>query len=167
MSIALNAAVGPTKDRVVVALGFKESKKLTAGSQIPKPQKSKIGKVGMMICYDLRFPEMSRKLVTAGTEILVAPSAWVQGEMKEEHWITINKTRAIENGCYVIAPDQTGNIYCGRSLAIDPYGKILLDMKKKEGIGFVDIDLNLVEETRKVLPLLQNRRTDVYSTLKI
>jgi predicted amidohydrolase len=83
--------------------------------------------------------------------------------MKEEHWVVVNKTRAIENGCYVVAPDQVGNIYCGRSLVVDPYGKILLDMKKKQGIGFVEISLNKIRETRKTLPLLQNRRTDVYS----
>ncbi len=148
------------------ALGFKESDKMIAGSKIAKPVKTSIGKVGMMICYDLRFPEMSRSLATAGSEILVAPSAWVKGNLKEEHWITINKTRAIENGCYVIAPDQVGNIYCGRSLVVDPYGKILLDMKKKHGIGFVDIDLNNVQQTRKILPLLKNRRTDVYSNLQ-
>jgi predicted amidohydrolase len=148
------------------ALGFRESDKMTAGSKITKPVKTSIGKVGMMICYDLRFPEMSRSLAAAGSEILVAPSAWVKGNMKEEHWITINKTRAIENGCYVIAPDQVGNIYCGRSLVVDPYGKILLDMKKKQGIGFVDIDLNNVKQTRKVLPLLKNRRTDVYANLQ-
>ncbi len=148
------------------ALGFKESYKMTPGSKIPKPINTSIGKVGMMICYDLRFPEMSRSLAVAGSEVLVAPSAWVKGEMKEEHWITINKTRAIENGCYVIAPDQVGNIYCGRSIVIDPYGKILLDMKKKQGIDFVEIDLNKVKQVRKVLPLLKNRRTDVYSNLK-
>ena len=148
------------------ALGFRESDKMVAGSKIEKPVKTSIGKIGMMICYDLRFPEMSRSLAVAGSEILVVPSAWVKGNMKEEHWITINKTRAIENGCYVIAPDQIGNIYCGRSLVVDPYGKILLDMKKKQGIGFVNIDLNKVKQTRKILPLLKNRRTDVYPILK-
>ena len=148
------------------ALGFRESDKMASGSKIAKPVKTTIGKIGMMICYDLRFPEMSRSLAAAGSEILVAPSAWVKGNMKEEHWITINKTRAIENGCYVIAPDQVGNIYCGRSLVVDPYGKILLDMKKKQGIGYVNIDLKKVKQTRKVLPLLNNRRTDVYPTLK-
>ncbi|QLH08052.1 carbon-nitrogen hydrolase family protein [Nitrosopumilus ureiphilus] len=148
------------------ALGFRESDKMASGSKIAKPVKTSIGKIGMMICYDLRFPEMSRSLAVAGSEVLVVPSAWVKGNMKEEHWITINKTRAIENGCYVIAPDQVGNIYCGRSLVVDPYGKILLDMKKKQGIGFVNIDLNKVKQTRKVLPLLKNRRTDVYPTLK-
>ncbi|AFS81628.1 nitrilase/cyanide hydratase and apolipoprotein N-acyltransferase [Candidatus Nitrosopumilus koreensis AR1] len=148
------------------ALGFRESDKMASGSKIAKPVKTTLGKIGMMICYDLRFPEMSRSLAAAGSEILIAPSAWVKGNMKEEHWITINKTRAIENGCYVIAPDQVGNIYCGRSMVVDPYGKVLLDMKKKQGIGYVDIDLKKVKQTRKVLPLLKNRRTDVYPTLK-
>jgi len=149
------------------ALGFRESDKMAPGSKIAKPVNTSIGKIGMMICYDLRFPEMSRSLAASGSEILVAPSAWVKGDMKEEHWITINKTRAIENGCYVIAPDQVGNIYCGRSIVIDPYGKVLLDMKKKQGIGYVNIELKKVKQTRNVLPLLKNRRTDIYPTLKL
>jgi len=148
------------------ALGFRESDKMISGSKIAKPVKTSVGKVGLMICYDLRFPEMSRSLAVAGSEVLVVPSAWVKGDMKEEHWLTINKTRAIENGCYVIAPDQVGNIYCGRSIVVDPYGKILLDMKKRQGIGYVNIDLKKIKQVRKVLPLLKNRRTDVYSTLK-
>ena len=148
------------------ALGFRESDKMVQGSKITKPVKTSIGKIGMMICYDLRFPEMSRSLAAAGSEVLIAPSAWVKGNMKEEHWMTINTTRAIENGCYVIAPDQVGNIYCGRSIVVDPYGKILLDMKKKQGIGYVNIELKNVKQIRKVLPLLKNRRTDIYPTLK-
>jgi predicted amidohydrolase len=149
------------------ALGFRESSKLVPGSKISAPAATNIGKIGMLICYDLRFPEMSRSLASSGSEILIVPSAWVKGERKEEHWITINKTRAIENGCYMIAPDQVGNIYCGRSLAVDPYGKILLDMKKKQGVGIVDIKLDKVKQTRKMLPLLQSRRTDIYSDLRI
>jgi len=149
------------------AFGFKESDKLISGSKIIKPSKTSIGKIGMLICYDLRFPEMSRILTTSGSEILVVPSAWVKGEMKEEHWITLNKTRALENGCYVLAPDQVGNIYCGRSLVVDPFGKILLDMKKRQGIAIVNISLDKVKKTRKVLPLLKNRRVDIYSKFKI
>lgn len=149
------------------ALGFRESNKMTPGSNISKPVRTSVGKIGMMICYDLRFPEMSRSLASAGSEILVIPSAWVKGEMKEEHWLTINKTRAIENGCYVISPDQVGNIYCGRSIVVDPYGKIILDMKKKQGIGYVNIELKRIKQVRKILPLLKNRRTDIYPTLKI
>jgi predicted amidohydrolase len=149
------------------ALGMKESKKLHPGSKIVKPIKTTIGKLGMMICYDLRFPEMARTLASEGSEFLVVPSAWVKGEMKEEHWITINKTRAIENGCYVIAPDQVGNIYCGRSLVVDPYGKILLDMKKKQGLGIVDVSYEKIKQARKKLPLLQNRRIDIYTDFKL
>ena len=149
------------------ALGFKESRKLYPGSSIAKPVKTSVGKIGMMICYDLRFPEMSRILASSGSEVLIVPSAWVKGKMKEEHWLTINKTRAIENGCYVISPDQVGNIYCGRSIVVDPYGKILLDMKKREGIGIVDISLDEIKQVRQRLPLLRNRRTDIYKDLKI
>jgi predicted amidohydrolase len=149
------------------ALGFRESNKMIPGSKIATPIKTTIGKLGMLICYDLRFPEMSRALASAGSEILIAPSAWVKGKMKEDHWFTINKTRAIENGCYVIAPDQVGNIYCGRSIVVNPFGKIILDMKKRQGIGIVNITLDEIKKTRKVLPLLKNRRTDIYSSFRI
>ncbi len=149
------------------ALGFKESNKMTPGAFITKPVKTAIGRVGMMVCYDLRFPEISRSLAASGSEVLVAPSAWVNGYMKKEHWRTLNKTRAIENGCYVIAPDQIGHIYCGHSMAVDPYGKILLDMKQQHGIGYVEIDISKVKDTRKSLPLLNNRRTDIYPSLRI
>ena len=147
------------------ALGFRESDKMTPGSAIPKPVKSEIGRLGMLVCFDLRFPEISRILASSGSEVLVAPSAWVQGDQKEDHWITLNKTRAMENGCYVIAPDQTGNTYCGRSIVVDPYGRVLLDMEKQQGIGYVEIDPRMVYETRSTLPLLRSRRTDVYPDL--
>ena len=134
---------------------------------IPLPTKTSVGKLGMMICYDLRFPELSRALASSGSEILVAPCAWVNGPMKEEHWLTLNKSRAIENGCYVIAPDHLGHIYSGRSLAVDPYGKILLDMKKRQGIGYVNISISVIRSVRKKLPLLKNRRTDLYSSFRL
>ena len=121
----------------------------------------------MIICYDLRFPELSRALASSGSEILVAPSAWVSGPLKEEHWLTLNKSRAIENGCYVIAPDHLGHIYSGRSLAVDPYGKILLDMKKRQGIGYVNISISVIRSVRKKLPLLKNRRTDLYTSFRL
>ena len=119
------------------ALGFKESSKLSAGKTLPPTTKTSVGKVGMMICYDLRFPELSRILASSGSEILVVPSAWGKGPMKEEHWFTLNKSRAVENGCYIIAPNHLGNIYSARSLVVDPYGKVILDLKKRQGLGSV------------------------------
>ena len=155
------------KTHLYDALGFKESAKMLAGKTIPLPTKTSVGKLGMIICYDLRFPELSRALASSGSEILIVPSAWVNGPMKEEHWFTLNKSRAMENGCYVIAPDHLGHIYTGRSLAVDPYGRILLDMKKRQGIGYVNISISVVKSIRKKLPLLKNRRTDLYSNFRL
>jgi deaminated glutathione amidase len=144
------------------ALGFKESKKLLAGSIIEKPSKTSVGKLGLLICYDMRFPEISRILTVNGANILVSPSAWVAGFMKREHWEIMVRARAIENGVYVLAPNQVGNIYCGHSMAIDPFGSIIVDMENREGIEFIDIDSSKIDTTRRTLPLLMNRRTDVY-----
>lgn len=144
------------------ALGFKESAKLVGGDKIEMPVKVGIGKIGLEICYDIRFPEMSRILTLDGADVLVIPSGWVQGIMKEEHWQIMLKARAIENGCYVIAPDQVGNIFSGQSMVIDPFGITLLDMGNKEGVEVVEIARDRVEFVRKSLPLLKNRRTDVY-----
>ena len=144
------------------ALGFKESKKLLAGSIIEKPSKTSVGKLGLLICYDMRFPEISRILTVNGANILVSPSAWVAGFMKREHWEIMVKARAIENGVYVLAPNQVGNIYCGHSMAVDPFGATIVDMENREGIEFIDIDCSKIDTTRRTLPLLTNRRTDVY-----
>ena len=102
-------------------------------------------------------------MASSGSEILVVPSAWVKGPMKEEHWFTLNKSRAVENGCYIIAPNHLGNIYSARSLVVDPYGKIILDMKKRQGLGYVNISSAVIQKIRKKLPLLKNRRTDLYT----
>ena len=144
------------------ALGFKESNKMIPGNVIEKPISTSVGNIGLMICYDIRFPEMSRILTVNGADILVAPSAWIHGIMKEEHWQTMVKARAIENGSYLIAPDQVGNIFSGRSMAIDPFGAVLLDMGDREGIEVIEIDKSRIKEVRESLPLLKNRRLDVY-----
>ena len=144
------------------ALGFKESDRMMAGNMIEKPAKTSVGNIGLMICYDIRFPEMSRILTVKGANVLVSPSAWVHGVMKEEHWQTLLKARAIENGLYIIAPDQVGNIFSGRSMAVDPFGVVLLDMGNREGMEVVEIDKSRVQKVRELLPLLKNRRTDVY-----
>jgi predicted amidohydrolase len=144
------------------ALGFKESDKMVAGNMIEKPAKTSVGNLGLMICYDIRFPELSRILTVNGANILVSPSAWVHGIMKEEHWQTLLKARAIENGLYIIAPNQIGNIFSGRSMVVDPFGIVLLDMGNREGMEVVEIDKSRVQKVRELLPLLKNRRTDVY-----
>jgi predicted amidohydrolase len=146
------------------ALGFRESDKFAAGTELTPPIKTDIGHIGIMICYDLRFPELSRLLTLMGAEILMAPSGWVQGDMKVEHWQTMVRARALENGCYVLAPDQVGNIYIGHSMVVDPFGRVVVDMGEAQGLAIVDIDLSTVEEVRAKLPLLKNRRADIYGS---
>ena len=145
------------------AFGFKESLKFSRGDKIPKLITTPIGKMGIMICYDIRFPELSRILTVNGSDIIVIPSGWIHGIMKEEHWITMLKARAMENGVYVIAPNQVGNIFCGRSMIVDPLGSILTDLGDKIGVEFVEIQRERIDEIRKTLPLLKNRRTDIYN----
>jgi len=145
------------------AFGFKESDKFHPGDDIAPLVQSGDGCFGMMICYDLRFPEMARMLALAGANVLVAPSGWVQGDLKVEHWQTMIKARALENGCFVIAPNQVGNIYTGYSMAVDPLGRTLVDLEETESVKVIDLDLRVVNEVREKLPLLKNRRADVYA----
>jgi predicted amidohydrolase len=145
------------------AFGFRESDKFHPGSDLTEPVDWGGARCGMMICYDLRFPEMARMLALAGADVLFAPSGWVQGDMKVDHWQTMIKARALENGCYVVAPDQTGNIYIGHSLVVDPFGRIVADMGESEGLEIIELDLDLVAEAREKLPLLKNRRAEIYA----
>ena len=145
------------------AFGFKESDKFHPGADIAPLVNLGGAHCGTMICYDLRFPELARLLTLEGANILFAPSGWVQGDLKVEHWQTMIKARALENGCFVVAPNQVGNIYTGHSMAVDPLGRALVDLQENEGLAVVDIDLGVVQEVRGKLPLLQNRRTDVYA----
>lgn len=158
-----NIASAYRKLHLYDAFGFKESDKFHPGADIAPLAQSAENQFGMMICYDLRFPELARLLALEGADTLVAPSGWVQGDLKVDHWQTMIKARAVENGCYVIAPDQVGNIYIGHSMIVDPLGRTLVDCGENEGLQVVDLNLNLVRETREKLPLLKNRRTDVYA----
>jgi len=145
------------------AFGFKESDKFHPGDDIAALVNFGDAHCGTMICYDLRFPELARLLTLDGANILFAPSGWVQGDLKVEHWQTMIKARALENGCFVVAPNQVGNIYTGHSMAVDPLGLTLADLEEREALAVIDIDIAMVEEVRGKLPLLQNRRTDVYA----
>ncbi len=144
------------------AFGFRESDKFTAGDSVAAPVSMNDTRFGVMICYDLRFPEMARILTLQRANVLIAPSGWVQGDFKIEHWQTMIRARALENGCYVVAPDQTGNIYIGHSMVVDPLGRTSVDLGERETSEIVELDLALIQDVRNKLPLLQNRRTDIY-----
>jgi len=119
-------------------------------------------RLGLSICYDLRFAELYRCLSDAGAKVLLVPAAFTVPTGRD-HWEILLRARAIESAAFVIAPAQVGAHEDGRdtyghSLVIDPWGKILLDMGTEQGLGFVDIDLDCVEAVRARVPVLDHRR---------
>lgn len=144
------------------AFDFKESDTAVAGDDLTLPIKTELGMVGLITCYEIRFPEMARILTLMGTEILFVPSAWTRGLMKEEHWITMLKARALENTIFVVAPGQTGNVYIGRSLVVDPFGIVIADAGEEEKLLIAELNLDRIKNIRKILPILKHRRNDIY-----
>lgn len=120
------------------------------------------GKLGMTICYDVRFPHLFRQLAKRGAKCITVPAAFTQ-LTGEAHWHVLLRARAIETGCYIFAPAQTGihpgnrRTY-GHSLIIDPWGVVLADGGFREGVIWADIDVNLVDNTRNKLPSLHHDR---------
>lgn len=140
---------------------YKESAKIVAGNKAVLAD-TEWGKLGMSVCYDLRFPQLYRALAKAGASILAVPAAFTQ-VTGEAHWHVLLRARAIETGCFVIAPAQTGTHAGGRktyghSLIISPWGEILADGGTDEGIIIADIDLAEVEKVRAKLPSLKHDR---------
>ena len=135
-----------------------ESKIFRAGKKI-KSSNLPWGKLGLSICYDLRFPNMYRKLSKAGCDYISIPSAFTETTGKR-HWHSLLKARAIENFCYIFAPAQGGTHYNGRktfghSMIISPDGKILKELKKSEGVITVSIDPKLPKKLRSIIPSLK------------
>ena len=137
-----------------------ESKTFKPGKKI-KSFKLPWGKLGLSICYDLRFPNLYRNLAKSGSIFLSVPSAFTETTGKK-HWHSLLKARAIENFCYVFAPAQVGKHYNGRktyghSLIISPDGKILKELKRSEGVITAPIFPNLAYVLRKKIPSLKLR----------
>jgi predicted amidohydrolase len=143
------------------AFGYKESDQLTAGDVAPVVIQVGDHSVGLMTCYDLRFPELSRALVDAGADVLAVPAAWVRGPLKEHHWTTLLTARAVENTCYVAAAAQNGKKYCGLSQIIDPQGVPVASVGEADGHASAEISATRLAEVRKRNPSLQNRRYSV------
>lgn len=114
--------------------------------------------VGVLTCYDLRFPELARALVERGATILAVPAAWVAGPGKTEQWRILLAARAIEDVCYVAAAAQPGPEYCGHSAIIDPSGRELVTVEDGEGAVAATATESAVRALRKRLPCLQHRR---------
>jgi predicted amidohydrolase len=140
---------------------FQESKFFAAGDRLSVAS-THLGRIGQAICYDLRFPELFRRLATAGADLLCVPSAFTQ-ETGCDHWELLLRARAIENQLYVVAPNQHGrhtpaiSTY-GRSMIVDPWGIPLSIATDGISIAMAEIDPARTRDVRERLPAMQNRR---------
>src|SRR5437867_2999179 len=123
---------------------------------------TELGTLGLSVCYDLRFPELYRRLVRAGAEVLLVPSAFTF-PTGAAHWEVLCRARAIENQCYLVAPDQTGTsphgfADWGESLIVDPWGRVLARAADGEGVVTAEIDRAYLARVRRELPALAHVR---------
>ena len=124
---------------------------------------SPVGKLGLTICYDLRFAALFDALGAAGAELVAVPAAFTV-PTGQAHWHTLLRARAIEQGCFIVAAAQTGTHQDGRetyghSLVVNPWGDILLDMQSTPGLAYVDIDINEVSVARGRIAAIRHRRS--------
>ncbi len=140
---------------------LQESSAMTAGSNVVCCSLNGY-RVGLSICYDVRFPELFRRLVDCGSELLCIPSAFTL-ETGQDHWHLLVRTRAIESQCWVIAANQwghhpTGKTTYGHSLIVDPWGNVLAESESGVGVIVADLDRQLLSRVRSSLPCLRHRR---------
>lgn len=122
--------------------------------------------LGMSICYDLRFPELYRMLTLAGARLLAVPAAFTL-HTGRDHWEVLLRARAVENQCFVLAPNiigshGAGKVSYGRSMIVDPWGTVLACAPDSTGVIVVDLDLDAVDRVRAAIPALDHRRGDIY-----
>lgn len=145
---------------------FRESAGFRPGSRAVAADAGDV-RLGLTICYDLRFPHLYRRLAKAGCRVLTVPAAF-SPETGRAHWETLLRARAIETGCFVLAPAQCGVHPArqgrprgthGHTLAVDPWGTVLLDGGSERGVHILDMDLSLVEDARQRVPSLSHDRS--------
>ena len=141
---------------------WRESNVYSAGKDVVLVNGTPIGKLGLTICYDLRFPGWFARLAEADADVIAVPAAFTVPTGKA-HWHILLRARAIEAGLFIVAAAQVGHHDDGRntfghSLVIDPWGEVLLDMGEQPGVGFADVDLKRISDVRGRIPALNHRR---------
>jgi predicted amidohydrolase len=154
-------------DVEVDGVTYRESDGEEPGEEIVVSQLAGGVGLGMTICYDLRFPELYRILAVRGAEVVVVPSAFTLATTRD-HWQVLVRARAIENQCFVVAPNQIGahppgHRAGGRSLIVDPWGVVLATAPDRETAIVAELELESLHEIRGRLPSLANRRPEVYA----
>ena len=149
---------------------FKESDTLTAGDS-DTVFDTEFGKIGVMLCFDIRFPELSRMMVNDGAKVIFVPAAFNM-TTGPAHWELSFRTRALDNQIYMVgcAPARdvsAGYISWGQSIVTDPWGRVIDMLDEKKGILLAELDMDYEEQVREELPLLKSRRKDMYKLEKL
>ena len=140
------------------AFNIQESRLVDAGRQIPPLIEVDGMRVGLMTCYDLRFPELALSLALSGAQLLVLPTAWVKGPLKEHHWSALLAARALDTTCYIIAAGECGTRNIGQSRIVDPLGTTIAGAGEQPQLIFAEVSADYLQLVRERLPVLQNRR---------
>jgi len=141
---------------------WRESNVYSAGTGVTLVNGTPVGKLGLTICYDLRFPGLFARLAESDADVITVPAAFTV-PTGNAHWHVLLRARAIEAGLFVVAAAQVGHHEDGRntfghSLVVDPWGEVLLDMGQEKGVGFADVDLKRISDVRSRIPALNHRR---------
>ncbi|KAM4690762.1 deaminated glutathione amidase [Rhinophrynus dorsalis] len=152
-------------------VSLKESNFTIPGAEIIPPVSTPAGKVGLGVCYDLRFPEMSLALAQEGAEILTYPSAFTL-TTGLAHWEVLLRARAIENQCYVVAAAQTGShnqkrTSYGHAMVVDPWGTVIAQCQEGTGLCYAETNLPYLNGIRQEMPVWGHRRPDLYGKIKV
>lgn len=147
---------------------FRESATLTAGNKATVFD-TEFGKMGLCICYDIRFPELARIMADQGAKVILCPGAF-NLTTGPAHWELLYRTRAVDNQVYYIATSPARDmdasyVAYGHSMVVDPWGIIISEMGAKAQMRVVDIDLDRIDEVREQLPLMKHRRKDIYELI--
>lgn len=140
------------------AFAAQESRNVTPGDAVPALVEIGGFKLGLMTCYDVRFPELARRLAVDGADVLILPAAWVKGPMKERHWEVLVTARALENTCWMVAVGECGERNIGQSMVVDPLGVVTVRIGEAPALAFAEIDAARLAHARAALPALANRR---------
>ncbi|CAM4622768.1 unnamed protein product [Lepidochelys kempii] len=152
-------------------VSMKESNFTNPGPEIVLPVSTPAGKIGLAICYDLRFPEISLALTQEGAEILTYPSAFTV-TTGSAHWEALLRARAIETQCYVVAAAQTGKNHerrtsYGHTMVVDPWGCVIAQCQEGPGLCYAEIDLGYLRRIRQEMPVCTHRRADLYGRVTV
>lgn len=151
------------KTHLYDAHGVYESARTVAGDKLFEPVDTPFGRLGLGICYDLRFPEVARAAALAGCTVLALPSAWYDGPEKAAHWETLLRARAIENELFVLGVCRAGERYVGMSLVADPLGRVVAHAQGKgEELVVCELDTDEVLRARAAMPVLEHLRPELY-----